>query len=258
MSKVLPVGVVSALILLSFASIAAAELSEPEQSMLDLVNEYRQENGLRPVTLAPKLGEAAQFHSAWMARNACFAHQCAGEPSLTDRMEDAGYNWYRGVGENIAAGSSSAARVFRMWRNSPAHNENMLDPRWRSAGVSLVYHRHAPYRWYWTLDFGARRDAYEAPERGASPRAASALSGTRALSFQLPAAEDVERARVEVFDLAGQRVFESGWTAPGALRWNLLGASGGRVANGVYFCLVTIQTSDGTQRGPLQKLAVLN
>ncbi len=258
MSKVLSVGVVAALVLLSVASIAAAEPSESERAMLDLVNDYRQDHGLRPVTLSPKLNGAARFHSAWMADNRCFAHRCAGEPSLTDRMEDADYSWYRGVGENIAAGSGSAARVFRMWQGSPSHNRNMLDPSWRSVGVSLVYNRHAPYRWYWTLDFGAKRDVYEAPERGAAPRAASALLGKRTVSFQLPASDDVERARVEVFDLGGQQVFGSDWTAPGALRWNLLHKSGERVANGVYFYLITVQTPNGMQRGQLQKLAVLH
>ena len=44
---------------------------------------------------------------------------------------------------------------------------------------------------------------------------------------------------VAVFNLAGQHVYESGFTSGKALGWNLLNDQGQRVANGVYLYVVT-------------------
>lgn len=69
------------------------------------------------------------------------------------RAEDFGY--FGGIGENIAAGFSTAQKAFDAWRTSPdGHNENMLGSTYRVIGIGRVYVPGSPYAIYWTTDFG--------------------------------------------------------------------------------------------------------
>lgn len=47
----------------------------------------------------------------------------------------------RGHGENIVAAGTHCGAVclVDLWKNSPGHNENLLDPDYRSAGMGIAY-----------------------------------------------------------------------------------------------------------------------
>ena len=47
----------------------------------------------------------------------------------------------RGYGENIVAAGTHCGAVclVDLWKNSPGHNENLLDPGYRSAGMGIAY-----------------------------------------------------------------------------------------------------------------------
>lgn len=63
---------------------------------------------------------------------------------------------------------------------------------------------------------------------------------------------------VEIFDLAGQRVFDSGFTKGNRLDWHLQSENGLTVANGVYLYVVTVKGYDGTEvKSEIHKLVVL-
>lgn len=51
-----------------------------------------------------------------------------------------------GAGENLAWGSSqrSAASFVSAWLASPRHQANLLDPKYRDAGVAVVIAERAP------------------------------------------------------------------------------------------------------------------
>jgi hypothetical protein len=79
----------------------------------------------------------------------------------------------------------------------------------------------------------------------------------KSLSFRV-AGQGVESLRVEVYDLAGNAVFSSGWAHGSALRWNLLDASGRPVANGAYLYVVTVRDASGALvKSEVRKLALL-
>jgi uncharacterized protein YkwD len=63
------------------------------------------------------------------------------------------------MGENIAAGFSTAQDVFNAWKNSPGHNANMLDPSFKAIGIGLATVSGSSYTYYWTTDFGGVVDA---------------------------------------------------------------------------------------------------
>ena len=42
------------------------------------------------------------------------------------------------------------------WKNSPGHNQNMLDGSWTEIGIGRAYNSGSTYGWYWTTTFGSR------------------------------------------------------------------------------------------------------
>ena len=228
-----------AVLLLSLFQSAAMALDDQEFALLDLINDYRGENGLKPVLLSPSLSYAAQFHSNWMANNNCFAHQCGLEPDLGQRLLNADYRWDKAAAENIAAGRSGASRTFQQWVNSPNHNRAMLDSRWKALGIGRAYNSSAKYRWYWTVDFSDVADVKYSSELKMDPGIPAAMG-----SFQ-------GQVQFEVFDLSGRLVQRASANAQGLSR-----ALSAALPNGVYLYVVTARTLDGT-RTSLKKLVVL-
>ncbi|MCR4404489.1 MAG: hypothetical protein NUW06_04320 [Candidatus Acetothermia bacterium] len=67
----------------------------------------------------------------------------------------------------------------------------------------------------------------------------------------------IREIRVEVFNLAGRRIYDSGPVRGNELVWRLLDQTGRPVANGVYLYIVTVQGATEAQRSEVRKLVVL-
>jgi uncharacterized protein YkwD len=141
-------------------SAAAAGLGIPAESpghqLVRLTNVRRTNQGLPPLKAASELMDSSQYHSDWMASHNCFEHNCPGEPQWVQRIVNAGYVSYVGLGENIAAGHPSANDAVQAWMGSEGHRANMLNPAFREAGGGYAYAANSTYRRYWTMDYGAR------------------------------------------------------------------------------------------------------
>lgn len=144
---------------------ADAAAYDPEEiQFLELINGYRADNGLKALLLSDTLAVAAEHHSQDMARYSFFAHNTAASSYYKsgyepwDRMEQEGYDYDTYKGENIAAGYESAEEAFRAWRNSPSHNQAMLDGRYRVIGISRIHDPGSVHGWHWTTDFGGALD----------------------------------------------------------------------------------------------------
>ncbi|MDV7999823.1 CAP domain-containing protein [Rhodococcus sp. IEGM 1408] len=91
------------------------------------IDSYRVAKGLG--TLAPNAGLDAEAQT-WADRLAA---------------EDAVYHntalLSRGHGENIVAAGTHCGAVclVDLWKNSPGHNDNLVDPGYRSAGMGIAY-----------------------------------------------------------------------------------------------------------------------
>ena len=141
-----------------------ATLDGEEQQFLELINDYRQDNGLGPLALSPALTKAAAWKSQHMADANYFAHDDVPiARSWDDRIRDCGYDYNTWIGENIAAGNSGAAATFEQWRNSPGHNQNMLSGNYNAIGIGRAFGASAAYGWYWTTDFGGFVDGAPPP-----------------------------------------------------------------------------------------------
>jgi uncharacterized protein YkwD len=110
-----------------------------------------------PLTLDPMLTQAALQHSRDMAEHDAFDHRGYDGSSPATRIERAGFKNHRLVGENIAAGATTAPEVTHGWLASPAHCENIMDGRFTLLGVAYAENLHTPSGVFWTQDFAAPR-----------------------------------------------------------------------------------------------------
>jgi uncharacterized protein YkwD len=132
----------------------AACLNSTEAAFLGLINAYRAQNALGPLTATGTLNVASYDHSLDMNVNSYFSHTSQNGDSPWDRMTVAGYDYNTYKGENIAAGYATPQAVFDGWRNSPGHNANMLNEHFNAIGIGFVSEGH-----HWTTDFGGIVDA---------------------------------------------------------------------------------------------------
>ena len=112
------------------------EYSEKERKELfDLVNEYRNKNGLSSLTYDKKLEESAKEHAEDMFNRHYFSHT---DPEGKTPIERAP-SLYASVGENIVQADLSAelppSEALEKWIESPSHNEVLLHKNWNKTGV---------------------------------------------------------------------------------------------------------------------------
>jgi len=108
-----------------------------------------------PLRWSAPLAEAALGHTREMAARGVLTHDSADGRSLSDRADAAGYAW-RALGENVAAGQASIARVVDSWAHSDGHCANLMGPRFTELGVACMLQESSGRRW-WTMDLGQPR-----------------------------------------------------------------------------------------------------
>jgi uncharacterized protein YkwD len=82
-----------------------------------------------------------------MAVHNYFEHQDLSGRTPADRVRAVGYR-EKLVGENIAFGPRTAEEVVQGWLDSPAHCENIMDPRFAEMGIAYAP-GHAKRGLYW-------------------------------------------------------------------------------------------------------------
>lgn len=130
------------------ASDATTNLDADEQTFLALLNDYRADNGLGPVTPCTSLSRAAQGHSEDMRDQNYFSHTGLDGSSPWQRAAEACYESGAG-GEIIAAGYQTPEAVFAGWQNSPGHNAIMLGASFGVVGIGRAS-GGGSYGIYWT------------------------------------------------------------------------------------------------------------
>ncbi len=113
----------------------------------DMISLYRRNQGLGPLTLDPKLQQAAQAQADAMARAGQVSH---GPGSLQSRLARQGVDPGRAT-ENVSAGYYTVAEAFSGWRDSRPHNANMLNPHMKRMGIATAYAPGAKYKVFWAL-----------------------------------------------------------------------------------------------------------
>jgi len=134
--------------------------------LLNLVNDYRQQNGLIALKAEVTLTNIAQWYANDMATDNYWSDEafcsqfgmgphCDNTPrTWTDRMNDFGYDHNTWKAENLAVGYTTAQAVFDHWRTSSGHNNNMLSPDFTAIGMSFAYNTDSDFGYYWVQEFG--------------------------------------------------------------------------------------------------------
>ncbi|MBI5503111.1 MAG: CAP domain-containing protein [Deltaproteobacteria bacterium] len=137
-------------------------LDREEAEFLRLINNYRLENGLGTLTSSATINEVAYDFSVDMGTRAFFDHVDPDGVDPFQRMCAGGYEpacaGSTAMGENLYAGSPSAAEAFDAWRHSPGHDANMREPAYVAIGIGRAEVPGSPFGWYWTNDFAGILD----------------------------------------------------------------------------------------------------
>ena len=128
-------------------------LSAVDARILELTNAARASAGCPALTIDNRLAAASLVHGQNMARLGFFSHTGADGTQPWDRALAAGYD-YRSIGENIAAGYSTADAAFTGWMNSAGHRANILNCSYRNVGLSYVAAPGSQWGYYWGQLFG--------------------------------------------------------------------------------------------------------
>ncbi len=131
----------------------AAGLVPEEQVIISLINDYRRSNGLGELTTQANLIEAARWMSKDMGDKNYFNHNDSQGRDPFQRISDFGFN-SDFEGENLAAGHESAVETLIQWKNSPAHNTELLTREYTLLGISRYQNPGSTFKFYWSLDFG--------------------------------------------------------------------------------------------------------
>lgn len=124
-----------------------------ERGIRGCANRQRRARGVAPLALSTPLARAARMHARNMARLGFFDHtdpqgRGVGERvAIFDRARRFTY-----IGENIAAGQSSAASACSSWMGSAGHRANILNPEFTHIGAGFA--SGGPYRRYYVQVFG--------------------------------------------------------------------------------------------------------
>lgn len=140
-------------------SIDPAEL---DRRVLELINEERRQGrrcgrkrlaAAAPLRANATLEHAALLHAQDMAANNFLGHEGSSGSLPGDRAMAAGYAWSN-IGENIAAGQTTAEEVVGTWLASSRHCENLMSPDYTETGIAHAVSRSSDKGTYWVQIFG--------------------------------------------------------------------------------------------------------
>jgi uncharacterized protein YkwD len=147
-----------------------------ESAFLQLINDYRVQNGLQPLALSQALSVAADQHSQDMATNEYVGYVGTDGWTVVERSGAAGYPDPGTTMENVFAGDPTAAGTMSWWQNSPVHNAIMLDPSATAIGIARVNNADSLFKWYWTTTFGATVEVAACIEENSASQEATTTS----------------------------------------------------------------------------------
>ncbi|TFE04004.1 S-layer homology domain-containing protein [Jeotgalibacillus salarius] len=133
-----------------YAGVDDGEPSTLEREILRLVNVERSKAGLQPLIFKPEMQFLANIKSKDMADNNYFDHNSPTYGRPAEMVAYFGYPWTY-VGENIAAGYTTAQAVVTGWMESPGHRDNILHEGYTHIGIG--HYEGGYYGHYYTQLF---------------------------------------------------------------------------------------------------------
>jgi uncharacterized protein YkwD len=148
-----------------FAPPARKDAARIGARVLELVNAARGEArrcgdsalpAVAPLAAASLLDVASLTYAQELARLDRFDHVGLDGSTAAMRVGRTGYAW-RLVGENLAAGPTTAEEVVAGWLASPGHCRNLMDERFTQMGIGFAVEQASESGVYWVQTFAAPR-----------------------------------------------------------------------------------------------------
>lgn len=121
-------------------TVSATDLAEKpmEQEFFKLINDYRTQNGAPALILSKELRKPAQWLTNDMVAKNYLEHTDSLGRDVEKRITECGITIQNGEAENILNGDKTAQEAFDTWKNSPGHNQNMLDAENKQIGIGIT------------------------------------------------------------------------------------------------------------------------
>ncbi|MEL7049715.1 MAG: CAP domain-containing protein, partial [Pseudomonadota bacterium] len=120
----------------------------------DLINQYRADNGLKPLKLNNDLAVAAKGHARDLAKWDRISHYGSDGSNPWDRVKRTGFK-ARLAAENVGTGQVNFEEVLRGWKESAGHNKNLLLADATHMGIALIQAPNTEFKSFWTLVLGS-------------------------------------------------------------------------------------------------------
>lgn len=105
--------------------------------VLDIINGYREEGGLKPLVLDDKLTTVACARAEELAWSGKFSHYRPDSRFFSSILKDAGIT-KGSAGENIARRFLTPDDVCAAWKDSETHYENIMNPDFTRIGIGVA------------------------------------------------------------------------------------------------------------------------
>jgi uncharacterized protein YkwD len=135
----------------------SSETSEMERKAFDLLNGKRKDKGLDVLIWSDTVANIARIHSSNMATYKFFSHSGLDGLTVDGRADSVGFSKWRAIGENIAYNrgfDNPVEFTVERWMLSDSHRKNLLDKRWKEAGIGVSKSNDGTY--YFTEVFTVR------------------------------------------------------------------------------------------------------
>lgn len=129
-----------------------------ERRAFDEINDQRTAIGLQPLIWSDEAARVARVHSENMANFKFFSHEGLDGKMVNDRADAFGVNKWKAIGENIAYNRGYKNPIefaVECWMKSTGHRENILNGRWKEAGIGIAITAEGDY--YFTQVFLDRK-----------------------------------------------------------------------------------------------------
>lgn len=122
---------------------------------LRLINDFRAQKKLAPLSIDPQVTAAAEALAKDMANHDRMSHIGPDGQDVGKRLLAAGYP-YRIAAENVAVGQASVGETIEAWEKSAPNSRNILLAGAKHAGIAYEYKPDTKYKTFWTLVVAAR------------------------------------------------------------------------------------------------------
>lgn len=143
-----------------FAQDQSKDIDVLKTNVIELTNEVREKEGLKPLLVSDTLSISAQSKSDHMVTHDYFSHIGPQGETFSTFLKNTDFI-YDKAGENLALGKDDMSLVMKQWLASKKHRKNIVDSRFDHIGIGIAQKNDGTYAI--TQHFGRERNRAALP-----------------------------------------------------------------------------------------------